>query len=251
MPNTASNPALENWPQAMATLVRVSRERQQLSLRALATQADIGLQTLVRIEDGSPGVSLHNIEKVLAALGEPAPDFMSLSRTDEESSLHALHRDSAQVQAGIEEAARAACEVLNALLPTKTPERDGVGDTFMAQLMGHLGAMLCGQAAARERRHLKRLVYSDADVGGPTRTPEGAAGWALVLRKSGKALQDGQALSIADDAFSPWASRGDALVDFQAHVERYGHLPDEVNAIPVWFDDARERYVSRAPNPAG
>lgn len=62
-------PTPEQRLEALGTRVKVERERQGLTMVRLAAQADVGVQTLVRIEAGNPGMGALNLMKVLDALG--------------------------------------------------------------------------------------------------------------------------------------------------------------------------------------
>jgi hypothetical protein len=97
--------------------------------------------------------------------------------------------------------------------------------------------MLCGQAGAARAAVLPVLAYSDAWVGGPPRAPSPENGWALVLRATGMALQDGGVLPPEHEAFEAWSSRGAALEGVRRWVERYGHLPGPVDAVPLTVDE--------------
>jgi hypothetical protein len=114
------------------------------------------------------------------------------------------------------------------------------------QLQGHLRAMLCGAAAEANPVPLPRLVYSNADVGGPACAPDEACGWTLRLREYEQVLQGEQVLALAHPDFEPWPSRAAALADFCRYVDSCGHPPGAVDAVPVYVDD-EDRYTFERP----
>lgn len=228
--------------------VRQARQFRNFTLEALAQAADVGLQTLVRIEEGNPGVGALNLQKVLAVLNLSldVPLDFALSPQEGALPLHALHARDEVVQEAVEAAASAACKELDRLLGTKTPEKDGISSNFQGLLAQHLERMLCGSAgvAAQRAPALKRLVYSDAEVGGPLVADESlaVAGWALRLRGQNLVWQDGRQLTLDSEAFDPWSTRRDALEGFRQQLHSVGHPPGVIDAVPVYLDQD-DRYL--------
>jgi transcriptional regulator with XRE-family HTH domain len=228
--------------QALGKRIRLARQAQGLSLAALADQAEVGLQTLLRIENGAEGSAIANVEKVMHALGLELE--VPFDAPTSGLPLRELHIDSANVDEALEEATRAALAVLDALIATSTPEHDGITSNFQGQLKAHLSAMLCGQSGATQQVALPVLLYSGTCVGGPRRGPDRNAGWVLALQGTDKVLQDGKLLSLRDEDLDPWSSRAAALEAVRLWVERYGHLPGPVEAVPLAVDaDGRYRFA--------
>ncbi len=228
--------------------VRHARQLRNFTLESLAEAADVGMQTLVRIEEGNPGVGALNLQKVLAVLNLSldVPLDFSPPREDGQQPLHTRHARDEDVQAAVEAAASAACKVLDQLLGTKTPEKNGISSNFQGLLAQHLERMLCGSPGLVPSRApaLKRLVYSDAEVGGPRTADESlaVAGWALRLRGQNVVWQDGRLLPLDSEDFDPWSSRHDALEGFRLQLHAKGHPPGVIDAVPVYFDQD-DRYL--------
>jgi transcriptional regulator with XRE-family HTH domain len=223
--------------------IREMREFRRLSLQALAQQADIGVQTLIRIEDGSPGAGALNVSKVLHVLGMPSTLVPIEGSVPLTLPCHAMHVDSPDVDDALEAATSSACKTLDVLLGVKRPEVDGISSNFQGQLKAHLAAMLCGKPGATHSGNLKRLVYSDDFVGGPRYAPPAeVAGWALRLRGEPRVLQDFRWLRLGDLEFDPFVDRAAALESFRAYVETAGHPPGPVDAVPVFRDGEQYKF---------
>lgn len=224
--------------------IRQERERQGWSLRILAMQAEVGLQTLVRIEAGNLGVSVENFLRVERAVGLVA--HSSEHSSDEGNSVLArqmLHLDSPKTEDAVERAAQAACEVLDEFLATAHPERDGISSNFQGLLREHLKAMLCGASAARQGISLKRVVYSDDWLGGPPASRVGTcAGWVLRIRGTPLVLQGARTILLDAEDLDPYTSREAAAQGFRAYIESERHPQGMVDAVPVFLDEQREHY---------
>lgn len=75
--------------------------------------------------------------------------------------------DDEDVDEVIEDATRAACDVLQQLFPDKGPELHGISSNFQGTLKEHLQAMLAGRPAATwsHRRHLNALLGDGRSLG--------------------------------------------------------------------------------------
>jgi transcriptional regulator with XRE-family HTH domain len=235
---------------ALGREVRQAREHRRLAPAQLARMADVSVHALARIEAGQRGASAAESIRVLRALGltlRALPGSLLLAI---EAARSARHIDSAAVTTALEQAAQAAVDALRPLFDDG-PETDPaqVGALLAGvreQLQRHLRAMLCGAAADASPMPLPRLVYSDADVGGPACAPDEACGWALRLREHEQVLQGEQVLALAHPDFEPWPNRAAALTDFRHYVDRCGHPPGVVDAVPVYVND-EDRYTFERP----
>lgn len=223
----------------LGQLIKRTREHQGLSQGTLARMAEIGLQTLIRIEDGSVGSGQMNVQSVLRSLRLPyslIPAAMSLPSTE---ACHGVHLHDSRVQNALDEAVELASERLQQLMASfgsTLPEANGISSNFDRQLRRHLSAMLCGRPSDLPNYpvHLKKLVYSSTDLGGPCELPAGhTGGWLLRVKGTKHVLQDGHVLSLEDPACQPLPSR-EALEDaYQAEVQLKGHLVGALEAYPV------------------
>jgi transcriptional regulator with XRE-family HTH domain len=221
--------------QELGRQIKQAREFRRLTLAALSRQADIGMQTLVRIEDGNSAVGMLNLHKVLRVLGLPQSLVPPNMPVAEDLPRHARHLDSEDTDEAIEAAANAACRVLDEWLAVKRPERDGISSNFQGQLREHVSAMLCGKPGAMHSMALKRLVYSDDFVGGPMRCEEtDCLGWALRVRGEPTVVQDTALLTLSSESFDPYVSREGAVAALRQFVQRCGHPPGPVDAVPVF-----------------
>jgi transcriptional regulator with XRE-family HTH domain len=230
----------QDLAEQLATLgrkIRATREFRKLTQTKVSDMASIGLQTYLRIEDGHAGIGALNLAKVLRVLDMDESMMPAALPDAPEMALHARHRDSEPVCEAIEEAVKAACESLDAFFSVKYPERDGITSNFQGLLRDHVTAMLCGEHGVRQRyaTHLPRLLYSDDSVGGPRWTEEKNHGWVLRVRGTQKVLHDGRVVPLTHSELDPWASREYALDGFRKSIERYGHPPGPVDAVPVYL----------------
>lgn len=133
---------------AQARLVRRLRERRGLTLHALADKARVGLQTVVRLEAGSQGLSLLNWHKVLHALGADMHPVLCQALealATEECSLEPDPSCDPRVKRSLAHASTAACTHLDALLRQLDPQAEGVGLAFEQALCEWLEAMLANR----------------------------------------------------------------------------------------------------------
>lgn len=234
---------------AMGRRIRAEREHQCLTLADLASRARIGLQTLIRIEDGSPGVALANVQKVLGALDLPSTLAPEGYARDYSEPLHPVHIEDAELTEAVEDAVRLACRRLDDFFNDKfgdvRPEVNGISSNFQGLLEMHVRAMLKGEMAhkASHRTELHKLVYSDGDLGGPRYAPS-AAGWVLRARGTSKVLQDGRAVSMTSEVFDPYTSREAAERAFRDSIERHGHPATPLDAIPVYLVSDRWSFTN-------
>lgn len=222
--------------------IKQAREFRRLTLATLARQADIGMMTLVRIEDGNPAVGMLNLHKVLRVLGLPQSLVPPNMPAADDLPRQPRHLASKETDQAIEDAVRAACALLDSWLQVKHPERDGISSNFQGQLREHVAAMLCGKPGSTQSVQLKRLVYSDDFVGGPMFCDDEACqGWALRVRGEPTVLQGSKTLELRQSGFDPYSTRADALKALRKYVEKVGHPPGPVDAVPVFLDE-NEQY---------
>lgn len=225
--------------------IRATRERRGLTQTKVSDLAGVGLQTYLRIEDGHAGVGARNLGKVLRVLGLEGWAIPALPDAPE-TALHALHVESEAVDRAIENAVKAACESLDDFLGVSYPERDGITSNFQGLLKSHVSAMLCGRHGAKQRyaTHLPGLVYSDDSVGGPEFNRDVRNdGWVLRVRGTQKVLNDYRVVPLSQADLDPWASREYALEGFRKFIEKCGHPPGPVDAVPVFLaEDEKYRF---------
>lgn len=211
------------------------RKQRGMTQSQLALAAGLGLQTVVRMEQGHPGVGMGNVVAVLTALDMP----MALANAHEDyrEALpeYPLHLNHAKVSDAVEQAAAQACEVLDQLF-SGLPERHGINSNFQGLLIDHLKAMLQGYShhEPRHRVTLNRLVFGPQDYGPWQRLPEGAAGFHLRLQGTEDVLWDDRVRSISrvDDCF---ATSEAAEAYFIGYLEREGYPPAPVSVAPCWW----------------
>lgn len=216
--------------------VREARNEEGWSQTELAKKADVGLQTVVRIEAGNGGVSADNLRKVLDALRLLVP-LPIIQAYKEKPALHPVHIDSDQVDEVVHSAVSAACNELDALFPGAKPEVDGVSTDFAGLLEAHIRAMLCGELASmRFRSRPRKLVWQDADFGHPFTLPRGAQGYLVVLPSSGEVLEpsnsyQGMLLSAfrppvrCTDLFSSWESAARGIAQYLTDCGNLEEVP--------------------------
>lgn len=236
--------------------IRNARDRQGWTQQQLATQAGVGLQTVVRLEQGHPGVSTLNVRKVLHALQLVGPSAEELAQAASQGPtfpLHERHLDSTETQEALEAAAKAACEVLDEWLGVEYVERDGITSNFQGMLKAHLAAMVCGRPHGREQSYLPRLVYSDdwlherPSVGKAfgwvlrfCSTQRILEGWTLRADRTQCILDEGRVLSLTDEDVNPFTSAEAACEAFRRHIERHGHPDAAVEVVPVYLSATGE-----------
>ena len=227
----------------LGQLVRNTREFRKLTQPQVAKLAGVGLQTLLRIEDGHAGIGAVNLGKVLRVLDMEESLVPGTMPSEADAALHEHHLDHADVEQAIEDAVRAACESLDAFFDVRHPEVDGIGSNFQGLLKEHVAAMLCGAHGAKQRyaTFLPRLVYSDAFVGGPRYTETKNHGWVLRVRGTQRVLNEGNVVPISHSSLDPFSSREYALEGFRKFIEGAGHPPGPVDAVPVYLS-ADEKY---------
>lgn len=213
--------------------VKRLREFRRLTLNTLAEQANVGVQTLVRIEEGSPGVALLNLQKVLTVLGAPLQVAPRAPRGDEPSTQPISHVADPAVVARVEQAAQAAMQQLRKL-GTKRQPFDfpaDYGESLKALISQFLAGQLqsSGQASAS-------LLLDDADVGGPLNAL-GAVGWTLRLRHSRQLVNRDGSLASFDELTNAHlhATRQAALTAWR-ELFIAGKLNMPVDAVPVFRD---------------
>ena len=229
--------------------IRRTRDFRQMTLHTLAEAAGIGLQTLVRIEDGHPGVSVLILQKVLRVLGLEYR-FHPALLVEGSAAYHPYHVSNPALQQALEDASRAACKVLDAFFEVKNPEKNGISSNFQGQLKEHLEAMVCGEPAALTATRLTQLVYSDRSIGGPLQCDDDRCrGWVHRSREEHGKVWTGSALQpLRSEHVAPYASREAAMKAFQKWVSEQGHPPCPVDIVPVFEDDQGELSFSR-PHP--
>lgn len=225
--------------------VKRLREFRRLTLQVVAEAANIGVQTLVRIEEGSPGVALLNLQKVLTVLNAPATFVDVTTPPSEERPGLPQYVGSEAVQARIKKAAQAAAQELD-----KLGRKDGVAvadERFMAALERRLSELLCGDAGRPfvAGSVTTKLLYSDSDVGGPMSIEgEQPAGWVLRMRNGRQLLaRDGSVVAAGMlDSGQLHASRTEALAALGELIESKGHTPGPVDAVPAFQDESGYRF---------
>ena len=223
--------------------VRSTREFRKLTQPQVAMSAGIGLQTYLRIEAGHAGIGAVNLGKVMRILDMEESLVPGAMPPDADAALHERHLDSADADQAIEDAVKAACESLDAFFDAKHPEVDGIGSNFQGLLKAHVAAMLCGAHSAKQRyaTFLPRLLYSDEFVGGPRWEATRNHGWVLRVRGTNRVLNDLHVVPITHSSMDPFSSREYALEGFRKFVEKAGHPPGPVDAVPVYLG-ADEKY---------
>ncbi|KWU23426.1 helix-turn-helix domain-containing protein [Burkholderia cenocepacia] len=231
----------------IATTLKSARLAAGISGQDLARRCGISYSTLLRLEDGNAGIAIGAILRAFKALDLPAPTHISVIEGQEVLPQHALHLESEAIDEAVEEATRAACRVLDEMFPEGTrPEVDGIGSEFQGLLANHLRALLRGQPyqAPQYLTHLRKLVYSDADLGRNYHLPEGADGFLVRVVDQRQVLEDGRFKPIirVSDMYSSWENAATALRLF---VEKGEHPPGPVRIVPGYW--AGEAGVSFTP----
>lgn len=226
--------------------IKQLRDFRRLTLHTVAERAGVGVQTLVRIEEGSPGVALLNLQKVLTVLGAPATFLAAGVPPAPVPPVLPLYDDSEAVSERVAKAAALACQELAKL----TRKSSGGLDTdlehliqrrLMELLTGHPGVPLTNSELPAP------LLYSDEQVGGPPAI-EGAkpAGWVVRLRESRQLLDlstdSGVATLDAAASTQVLASRSAGLQAIRAFLAARGALPGPVDVVPVYKDGAALRF---------
>lgn len=162
--------------------VLAAREARGWTREVLAQRSGVSIQTIGRLENGSPGTSVGNLTAVLLALD------MDIQVTTRDIAAgtpprHPLNLDSDLVDRTVQAAASAACRELDALFPGVKPEAGGITSNFAGLLADHIRAMLEGQQQAdrRHRTQLPVLGYSRASFGQEIPLPRGADGWLVQV----------------------------------------------------------------------
>lgn len=230
--------------------IRAAREARKWSRERLAQRAGVGLQTLVRLENGNPGVSLGNLTAVLYALdmnlhvqSQPAPSA--------QQPLHPIDLDSEHVSQALRQAVSAACHELDSLFPGARPEKNGISSNFAGLLEDHLRAMLEGNAHAARPTRLPVLGYSQATFGPEQPLPPQAQGWLVQVTGQNQFLEPAnlyhnfpsayRKLSRITDLYSSWSAA--AACALQAIADQ-GHPEAPLTIIPGCWSAAEDDHVS-------
>lgn len=217
------------------------RESLGLSVQDVVERSGQSRTTVWRIFTGNTGVALSSVLSVLRVLKLNAPDSeVQAYLREHQLPLHPLSLQSAPVDDALERAAAAAVAVLDELFEGEPPETAGINSNFQGLLKDHLAAMLTGAPAARcGRVALNRLVYTEAEVGGPQTAPssQNLAGWVVRLDGADTVLRELRFVPLAHFPNSEaFVSRDYAVQHF---LERYlpaeGHPPGPVSAVPVFY----------------
>lgn len=215
--------------------VKQARNFRRLTLHALARQAGVGVQTLVRIEEGHPNVGMLNLFKVLQVLGvSQSPVPQQLSRLSQSAALPrtALHASSRATQLAAAQAATEAVASLQGWLDENAaPARVSLGAAVKEQLAAHLVDLLTAQGAAAGP-----VLYADSQVGGPLQADEQCSGWVLHVRDTRTVLQHDAVVQLPHPRLKLHASRQAALQGLRRFIEVHGHVPGPVDALPAQVD---------------
>lgn len=238
-------PQSEQTALFLAQLSQLSQIRESLglSIQDVVERSGQSRTTVWRIFSGNTGVALSSVLAVMRVLNLPTPDADTQDYLREHQlPLHPLALRSERVDSALERAAAAAVAVLDELFEGAPPETAGINSNFQGLLKDHLAAMLTGEPAARRGRvALNRLVYTEANVGGPLSAPssENLAGWVVRLDGTEAVLRELRFVPLAHFPNSEaFVSRDYAVQHF---LERYlpaeGHPPGPVSAVPVYYRD--------------
>jgi transcriptional regulator with XRE-family HTH domain len=231
--------------------VRTQRERLGMSIEELAQKSGVGVQTLYRVESGHPGLAVQNLLKVLSALNVPAPEILEDNARTDLTPVYATHDYSAPVSNALDEAARAASDLLDGLFARIAPGRQHVSVAFTSQLREHLRAMLtgCHSGVVLNAEPLDKLIYSARDVGANAEAAEDkdAVGFAPRIMRTARVL------ATTSSAFEPlhrikgsFASTRHAAatlcLDWLA--ARTEAVQSNIRIVPIYRDkDARYTFV--------
>lgn len=228
--------------------VQAERERRGWTRETLAGRAGIGLQTLIRLENGSPGTSVGNLTAVLYALDLNLGIEQKLT-APEGLPLHPLDLDSEEVASVLRAAVTAACTELDTLFPGAKPEVSGISSNFAGLLEEHLRAMLEGNPHANRTSVLPVLGYSEMTFR-PRRLsslqlPRQADGWLVHAKDHNLFLEPSNGYQGVDNAYRRlgsvtdlYASRDAAVHCALQAIKDLGHPPAALEIIPGrWADD--------------
>ena len=233
---------------ALGEEIRRAREFRRMTLHTLAAAADVGLQTLVRLEAGHAGVSVLILQKVLRVLGIESRLLLA-GAGDSETAYRPCHVQGERTQQALLDAAGAACKVLDGFLQERADgaaAHPGIGPEFRQQLKAHLQAMLCGVPGDPKPGVLPALVYSERSLGGPLRSAneQACVGWVLCgrvyewqrasLSEEAPVWLGDKVVAVSDPQVSPFDSRDEALLAFAAWVNEHGHPPMPLDLVPVY-----------------
>ena len=242
------NNELADELQRIAATLKAARQAEGLSGQEMAKRCNVSYRTLLRLEEGNAGIAIGVILRAFKALNLPPPTHLSAVESQEVLPQHALHLDSDEVNEAVEAAASAACSALDKLFPEGIrPEVEGIGSDFQGLLTNHLRAMLRGQPY-QDPRHmtfLRKLVYSDADLGRNYTLPEGADGYLVRVVGKRDVLEDGSFKPVmrVSDLYSSWDAAAKAMRDF---VDRGEHPPGPVRIVAGYWRG--ESGVSFSPS---
>lgn len=226
--------------------IQAEREHRGWSRETLAQRAGVGLQTLVRLENGSPGTSVGNLTAVLYAL-DMNLEVHAPASPAERLPLHPLNLDSDQVGCVLRAAVSAACNKLDELFPGAKPEVNGICSNFAGLLEEHLRAMLEGNPQARRTSltALPVLGYSERTFGSSRVLPRDADGWLVRVKDRNLFLEPSnryvglasayRRLTGITDLYSSW----DAAVRCAlCAIEDQGHPEGALEIVPGrWAGD--------------
>ncbi len=229
--------------------IKQGREFRSLTLHDLARQAEVGVQTLVRIEAGNTNVGALNLQRVMRVLGM-SPTLVAAPLTAQ-TPMHARSIQTREATKALKDAARAACTTLDTWLQTAGASRLS-GSTFEQLLQEHLVALLAGQpGAVGLTEGLPPQLYTPRAVGGPltleeSETPQ-CLGWVLKVRGDDVILQGGRAmpLVLTRESIVPYQSREAAVEACLRFVDKTGHPPGAVDALPVFPGDPLDQRTGR------
>jgi transcriptional regulator with XRE-family HTH domain len=216
--------------------IKQAREFRRLTLHSLARQAGIGLQTLIRIEDGSINVAVLNLHKVLRVLGLPVDWLPQALPAPQVTPRTTLPLEGKTVDAALKDAARAASAQLASALGSAAAK--GLNAEFERELRARMAAMLAGQWVSEAGDRPTAVVQADAQVGGPLSVDEpDCIGWVLKLRGVPRVLQGGREVEMgAPTELTPYADRPAALTALRRFTDKSGWPSAPVDALPLFKD---------------
>lgn len=222
---------------ALGRLIAEARNAQGLTQGQLAEQAGVGLQTVVRIEQGNAGVGVGHVASVLRCLKLPLHQGVVSAPT---LPLHPRHIEDPDVQEVLDQAVQAACEALDRLFPGQPPEVRGVSSNFAGQLRSHMAAMLTGEPGyqATHRVALNKLLYCDADFGPQVRLSAEADGY-LAWREGTDEVLEGGRFRVMTKVEDLYTSREAAIEALRKYLAGEGELPGPVRVVPGKFCESK------------